>query len=74
MSLKLIKTPSTIQQPGVPHKVEIVYKDGTKIIEDYVVDYTTEIAIYESNIDTSPRKRTIYPRDDLIESIRWLDE
>lgn len=72
--MKLLLTPDAIQNPSAPHKVEIVYKDGTKKIEDYVVDYTTEIAIYESNIDTSPRKYTLYPWDISIESIRWLDE
>lgn len=60
MSLKLIKTGVAIQYPNAPYKVEIVYKDGTKI--------------YESNIDTSSRKQTIYPWDDSIEYIRWLDE
>ena len=76
--MKLIKTSSTKQNSSVPYnlpyKAEIIYKDGTKIIEDYVVNYGPEIAIYASNSDRSPRKQTIYPWNDLIESIRWLDE
>lgn len=75
--MRLIKTPSAKQNSSVPYnlpyKAEIIYKDGTKIIEDYVVDYGPEIAIYASNSDTSPRKQTIYPWDDSIEYIRWIN-